>query len=1043
MDLTTRMWIQEATLRTPESPHLVVIADIGSEAAYHVGDEAMLDANLTRLRRRIAGIQFTLISADPAYSSALYHANAAAPIGFADSDDPNGMDNNALLKAAVDLARRRATGTALTQADSSVGRIVNLIDGSDGVLISGGGNLSSTWPHHLYERAAAIQIAYALGKPVAITGQTIGPNLSDAHRQILGEALSLVSLLAVRELDSYQLALTLGVPPDRLEYHVDDAMFLEPEPLEGVFDGRRPFAAVTVHRFARLDEEDEALSRLAGELEQISDHTGLDLVFVPHVAQYAGEEVFSDVRIGRKLANFMRDPDRMRVLSVENGRRVAWLTQSAALVISTRYHPLVFGLGGGVPCLGISTDEYTRVKLQGALQHAGLQRWTLAIEAALSGGLYKTAVELWEGRDEIIRALSAHTKLWRLLDTRFEQRLIEALELEADSDDRMVQEDSLQQLLGVSAAPVRPIRQPRSGHQRHSEPGRREVTSEYWDKKVQDVEEHVLRGWLDWDIVEEEYVRPQISGDSKVHYLEHFVRNYIGPAPVERALSLGCGGGNLERTLISMNAAKSIDAFDVSVESIRIANELAAKAGMQDRISYEARDINKLVLPANTYDFVIVKMALHHFERLEHVYEQIALSLKPDGVLVFNDFIGPSRYQWTDKQIELMNGLLRTLPKRHTWSALAQDYVQTLGRPSVTEMVNMDPSEAVRSGEIMSKLGETFDIVENKPYGGTLLHILLNHIITTFDFSDPDDVSLLRTLFLYEQTLIKHGVIGSDFAYVVARPKREFRQGTENRPIVRPAVPRVQVTADEARAKIAKFTQWYHRIEIFPGVVTPGMGDSELHRKRFDELGMPLDARGMRVLDIGCADGYFSFLMEKRGAEEVVAIDYRRAEDSGFAIASNLLGSKVKYYVENVYGLSPEKYGLFDVVLFFGVLYHLRNPLLGLDRIRQMMNPQGVMFLESQIIDRATLMPDGSFKALTDFSPQLAALPLWQFYSRDSLHKDATTKWAPNLTGLKQIVEEAQFRVTDSTVYGARGGLRAEPVFDEKLEYFRTLDAGS
>ena len=146
---------------------------------------------------------------------------------------------------------------------------------------------------------------------------------------------------------------------------------------------------------------------------------------------------------------------------------------------------------------------------------------------------------------------------------------------------------------------------------------------------------------------------------------------------------------------------------------------------------------------------------------------------------------------------------------------------------------------------------------------------------------------------------------------------------------------------------------------------------------------------------------------------------------------------------DSVYDLTPEKYGRFDLVLFFGVLYHLRNPLLALDRIRQIMNPGGLLFVESQIIDTATLMPDGTFKALNDLSPALSAIPLWQFYSRDSLHKDATTKWAPNITGLRQVVEEAQFKVTATTVYGPRGGLRAEAVFDSRLEYFRAIDTGT
>jgi 2-polyprenyl-3-methyl-5-hydroxy-6-metoxy-1,4-benzoquinol methylase len=569
------------------------------------------------------------------------------------------------------------------------------------------------------------------------------------------------------------------------------------------------------------------------------------------------------------------------------------------------------------------------------------------------------------------------------------------------------------------------------------------MTSEYWDQIVHDVEQHNLKGWLDWQFIEEEYIRPQVSGDPKIYYLQHFISTHLPNTPVKRALSLGCGGGNLERALISLNAAHIIDAYDVSTESIRLATALAEDEGIGDRINYEARDINTIKLPPNTYDFVIIKMALHHFEQLEHVYQQVAASLKPNGVFVFNEFVGPSRYQWTDLQLQIMNSILKSLPQKNTWSAWTHNYLQEIARPTVEEMIAMDPSEAVRSGEIMTLLTDYFEILEYKPYGGTILHILLNHIMPTFDLNDPADVERLRGLFQLEKSMIQNGVIGSDFAYVVARPLNRVEEEAKSAGVQNPASASDLLMLEAIQAKVNRFAHWYHRIEVYPGVVTPGSGDTEKHRERFDQIGLPLDASGLRVLDIGTADGYFAFLMEQRGATEVVAIDYRASEASGFAIASELLSSRVKYFVENIYNLTPEKYGMFDVVLCFGVLYHLRNPMLALDKIRAITKTGGTLFIETQLLDNAVWMPDGTFKALDRISPELRHLPLWQFYGRDALHKDATNKWTPNLIGLKFAVEEAQFAVHDECIYGARGGLRAEAVVDQKLEFFRLLDSGT
>jgi SAM-dependent methyltransferase len=296
------------------------------------------------------------------------------------------------------------------------------------------------------------------------------------------------------------------------------------------------------------------------------------------------------------------------------------------------------------------------------------------------------------------------------------------------------------------------------------------VSTKHWDETVGKVESQTLKGWLDWEFIEEEYIRPAVSGDRHVYYLTHFLDTHCPRRPVRAALSLGCGGGNLERGLIAMNAAEVIDAFDVSPESIRLAKQLAEEAGCGSRIHYAVSDINTLILPPRKYDFVIAKMALHHFHGLEHIFAQVRGSLKEGGVFVFNEFIGPNRFQWSDLQLQLMNSILAALPQKNRRSAISGDVLQRIDRPSVAAMIAMDPSEAIRSQEIMPVLQRFFELVEYKPYGGTLLHILLTHLMPTFDQEDEDQAALVKMLFLLERTLIEHKVLGSDFAYVVARP---------------------------------------------------------------------------------------------------------------------------------------------------------------------------------------------------------------------------------------------------------------------------------
>ena len=135
---------------------------------------------------------------------------------------------------------------------------------------------------------------------------------------------------------------------------------------------------------------------------------------------------------------------------------------------------------------------------------------------------------------------------------------------------------------------------------------------------------------------------------------------------------------------------------------------------------------------------------------------------------------------------------------------------------------------------------------------------------------------------------------------------------------------RIQRLADRVQSRFR-----YHTIELPDGSILPGLQTVEHLRWRLDMFELPEDLRGKRVLDVGAWDGWFSFECERRGAE-VVAVDCIALDT--FIEAKELLGSKVEYLTLDVNELSSKLLGTFDIVLFFGVLYHLRHPLLGLEK---------------------------------------------------------------------------------------------------------------
>jgi tRNA (mo5U34)-methyltransferase len=143
------------------------------------------------------------------------------------------------------------------------------------------------------------------------------------------------------------------------------------------------------------------------------------------------------------------------------------------------------------------------------------------------------------------------------------------------------------------------------------------------------------------------------------------------------------------------------------------------------------------------------------------------------------------------------------------------------------------------------------------------------------------------------------------------------------------------IAADTIRAQIANIN-WFHRINLGQGVITPGDDDSP---RKLVQLRFPESLQGKTFLDIGAFDGFFSFEAEKRGATRVLATDSHAWQGKvpgkskqGFLTARALLQSKVEDLEIEPIDISPESVGMWDVVLFAGILYHMKHPLLALER---------------------------------------------------------------------------------------------------------------
>ncbi len=156
--------------------------------------------------------------------------------------------------------------------------------------------------------------------------------------------------------------------------------------------------------------------------------------------------------------------------------------------------------------------------------------------------------------------------------------------------------------------------------------------------------------------------------------------------------------------------------------------------------------------------------------------------------------------------------------------------------------------------------------------------------------------------------------------------------------------------------KEIKKYNFYHKIKISDNIYTREDDNEHYsHRKIFSELDK-IDFNGKKVLDIGCRDGIFCFYAEKRGAKEIIGIDNNLSKGAIEFLIPHFK-SKVKMFEMNIYDLTEADFGKFDIILFFGVLYHLREPITSLKKCYELLNDNSFLILETSIIENIESKP--------------------------------------------------------------------------------------
>ena len=220
-----------------------------------------------------------------------------------------------------------------------------------------------------------------------------------------------------------------------------------------------------------------------------------------------------------------------------------------------------------------------------------------------------------------------------------------------------------------------------------------------------------------------------------------------------------------------------------------------------------------------------------------------------------------------------------------------------------------------------------------------------------------------------------------------------------------------QMSQSQIRNRIAELGDWFQNLDLEGVPTAPNhfLGDYPAFKWHSFAHAIPADLTGKTVLDIGCNAGFYSLEMKRRGAERVVGVDTDPGYLAQARFAAEVRGAEIEFRQLDVYEVAQLR-ERFDLVLFMGVLYHLRHPLLALDLLHEHVVGDTLVFqsLTRGSKEVARLEPDYPFQERSIFERE--GYPLMYFVEQSYSH-DPTNWWIPNRACAEAMLRSAGFEI--------------------------------
>ena len=262
----------------------------------------------------------------------------------------------------------------------------------------------------------------------------------------------------------------------------------------------------------------------------------------------------------------------------------------------------------------------------------------------------------------------------------------------------------------------------------------------------------------------------KLAGDTQKTFDIYLAENYLVNKHDLKLLSVACGVGNREISMAEGGQFKEVLGIDLSGESINEANQ-KVKDKQLNNIRFEQSDFYSFDIKENYYDVILFYSSLHHFKNIDLIAQRISKSLKSNGYLVLNEYVGKNRLQFPKEQVLEMNRLLHTIPKEYRIRYLTSQLKNKVYAPGLLRMIISDPSEAVESLTIRPNIHEYFSVLEEKKIGGDLLMMVLKDISHHFTKNDDlESKKILNRLFEEEDKYLDE-TENADFIFGVYQKK--------------------------------------------------------------------------------------------------------------------------------------------------------------------------------------------------------------------------------------------------------------------------------